>query len=46
MGGELVVAVHNGVKFVIHGVFVQWVKLNLLVFLAVKGNSDGFGSNV
>ena len=46
MGSELVVAVHDGVELVVHSVFVQWIKLNLLVLLTVKGNSDGFGSDV
>lgn len=46
VGGELVVAVHDGVKLVLHGIFVEWVKLNLLVLLTVKGNSDGFSSDV
>ena len=46
VGGELVIAVHNGIKLVLHGVFVEWVKLNLLVFLTVKGNSDGFTGDV
>ena len=46
MGGELVVAVHDGVKLVVHGVFVQWVKRNLLVLLAVKSHSDGLFSDV
>ena len=40
------VAVHNGVNLALHGVFIQWVELNLLVFLSVKSNSDGFGSDV
>jgi hypothetical protein len=46
MGGELVIAVHNGINLVLHGVFVEWLKLSLLVFLTVKGNSDGFTSDV
>ena len=46
VGGQLVVAMHDGVKFVLHGIFVKWVKLNFLVLLTVKGNSDGFGSDV
>ena len=46
VGGQLVVAVHDGVKLVLHGIFVKWVKLNFLVLLTVKGNSDGFGSDV
>ena len=46
VGGQLVVAMHDGVKLVLHGIFVKWVKLNLLVLLTVKGNSDGFGSDV
>ena len=46
VGGQLVVAMHDGVKLVLHGIFVKWVKLNFLVLLTVKGNSDGFGSDV
>ena len=46
VGSQLVVAMHDGVKLVLHGIFVKWVKLNLLVLLTVKGNSDGFGSDV
>jgi len=46
VGGELVVAVHNGIKLGVHGVLVQWVKLNLLVLLSVKRNSGGLGSDV
>ena len=46
VGGELVVAVHDSVKLAVHGIFVQWVKFDLLVLLTVKGNSDGFGSDV
>ena len=46
VGGQLVVAMHDGIKLVLHGIFVKWVKLNLLVLLTVKGNSDGFGSDV
>ena len=46
VGSQLVVAMHDGVKLVLHGIFVKWVKLNFLVLLTVKGNSDGFGSDV
>ena len=46
VGGELVVAVHNGVKLVVHGVLVQWVEVDLGVLLTVHGNSGGFSSDV
>jgi hypothetical protein len=46
VGGELVIAVHNAVKLVLHGIFIEWVQHNFLVFLTVKGNSDGFSSDV
>jgi len=46
MGGKLVIAVHNGIDLVFHVVFVEWVKLDLLVFLTIKGNSDRFSSDV
>lgn len=46
VGGQLVVAVHDGINLAIHGILVQWIKLNLLVLLSVKGNSDRLGSDV
>ena len=46
VGGELVIAVHDGIKLVLHSILVQWVEHDLLVFLSVKGNSDGFSSDV
>ena len=40
------VAVHDGINLALHGILVQWVKLNFLVLLTVKGHSDGLGSDV
>jgi hypothetical protein len=46
VGGKLVIAMHNGIKLVFHVFLVQWIKLNFLVLLTVKGNSDGFSGDV
>jgi len=46
VGGELVIAVHDSIKFVLHGFFIQWVQLDFLVFLTVKGDSDSFSGDV
>ena len=40
------VAVHDSIDLALHGLFVQWVKLNLLVLLTVEGNSGRLGSDV
>ena len=46
VSGQLMVAMHDGIDFALHGVLVQWVQLNLLVLLSVERNSDGLGSDV
>ena len=46
VGGELMVAVHNGIKLVLHSILIEWVHHDLLVLSTVKGNSDGFSGNV
>ena len=46
MGGELVVAVHDGVKLAVHDILIQWVEENLGVLLALHGDSGGLGSDV
>ena len=46
VSGQLMVAVHDGIDFALHGVLVQWVQLYLLVFLSVKRNSGGLCSDV
>jgi hypothetical protein len=37
--GELVIAVLNGRKSVLHNLKIKWVKENLVVLLAVVGDS-------
>ena len=39
VGGELVVAVHDGIKLSFHSILVQWVEHDLLVFLSIKRQS-------
>lgn len=46
VGGELVIAVHDGVELVVHNLLVEWVKEDLGVLLAIHGNSGGFSSDV
>ena len=46
MGGKLVIAVHNGIKLVVHNLLIEWVKEDLGVLLAIHGNSGGFTSDV
>jgi len=46
VSGELVIAVHNGIKLVVHNLLIEWVKEDLGVLLAIHGNSGGFSSDV
>ena len=46
MGGELVIAVHDGVNLVVHDLLVEWVEENLGVLLALHGDSGGFSGDV
>ena len=46
VGGKLVVAVGDGVDLALHGLLVEWIKINLLVLSTVKGNSDCLSSDV
>lgn len=46
VGGELVIAVHNGIKLGVHNFLIEWVKEDLGVLLAIHGNSGGFTSDV
>ena len=46
MGGKLVVAVGDGVKLALNDLLVEWVKEDLLVLLAVKGDSNSFSGDV
>jgi hypothetical protein len=39
VGGELVIAVGNGIKSSFHRFSVEWVKVNSLVSVAVHANS-------
>ena len=39
VGGQGVVAVHDGVQSVLHGLLVEWVQLHLAVFSAVEAHS-------
>ena len=46
VSGKLVIAMHDGVKFVVHDILIKWVKEDLGVLLAIHGNSGGFSSDV
>jgi hypothetical protein len=46
MGGELVIAVHNGIELVVHDLLIKWVEENLGVLSALHGNSGGFTGDV
>ena len=46
VGGEFVIAVHNGIKLGVHDLLIEWVKEDLGVLLAIHGNSGGFSSDV
>ena len=46
MGGQLMVAVHNGVDLVVHDILVQWVEEDFGVLFAVHGHSGRFSSDV
>ena len=46
VGGELVIAVHNGIELVVHNLLVEWVKEDLGVLLTIHGDSGGFTSDV
>ena len=46
VGGQLVVAVHDGIQLVVHNLLVEWVEEDLGVLLAIHGNSGGLTSDV
>jgi hypothetical protein len=46
VGGELVVAVGDGVDSALHDLSVEWVKQDLLVSSSVHGQSGGSSSDV
>lgn len=45
LGGELVIAVDNGVDLGLHLNLVKWVQIDLLVLLAIKGDSGSSSSD-
>jgi len=46
MGGKLVIAVGNGIELALHNILIEWIKIDLLVLLTVKGNSNSSSANV
>jgi len=46
VGGDLVVAVNDGIDLVLNDLLVQGVEENLLVLLSVEGNSGGSSGDV
>lgn len=45
MGGDLVVDLSHGVDLLLNSLLVEWVQVQLDVFLSVKGNSGGLASD-
>jgi len=46
VGGEFMVAMHDGINLVLDEFLIQWVEHNLLVLLSVNGHSDGSSGDV